>query len=87
MEQQLDRNFPKNCLVAQENLEETNKMVLEAVEVICEQAKYTGSENAVKAAETLRAHVEEALVPSNKETAEFYGKTAEELNKLFAVLG
>lgn len=86
MEQQLDLGFPKKCMEARENLEETNKMVIQAMEVLVEQAKYIGSEKGIKGVEALNSHVQENLVPSNKETAEFYGQTGEEAQRLIAAL-
>lgn len=86
MEQQLDLDMPKKCQMAQENLESIAKDSLAAIEVLKEEAKYTGSEKTIQAVNALAAHIEGNIIPSYKETAEFYGNTGEELQSLFSVL-
>jgi len=86
MEQLLDLDLPKKCFQAEENLEEAVKLAQQAIEGLEEQAKYIGSEKINNAVNALKEQVEEKLVPSYKETAEFYNKTGEELNRLFAAL-
>lgn len=86
MEQVLDLDLPKKCSAAEENLSETTKLAGQAIEVLQEQAKYIGSERVINAVNLLANHVEEKLVPSYKETAEFYKQTGEESDTLFGRL-
>ena len=86
MEQQFDLDMPKKCQVAEENLRNGIKEALGAIEVLTEEAKYTGSAKTINAVKALETHVQEVLVASYNETAEFYGKTAQELGRLLAAL-
>lgn len=86
MEQQLNLDLPKKFMECKENIEDYVKVLNEAVEVVVEEAKLSGSQKAIDSALAVQTNVMEALIPSNKETAENYEAAAEELSRLFAVL-
>lgn len=86
MEQQFDLDMPRKCMENAENIEETNKKVREALEVIMEEAKYSGSAQLIASAEVLYNNATEAYLPSQEETKKNYEEAAEELQRMFAAL-
>ncbi len=86
MEQQLNLDLPKQFMECSENLEQYVKDVQEAVEIILEECKNSGSQKLINGAQVVYNNAMEAVIPSNKETAENYQAASEELTRLFSAL-
>lgn len=86
MEQQLSLDLPKKFRECAENIQDYNKKVQEAVEIVLEECKLSGSQKLIDGANAVYTNATECIIPSNKETAENYEAAAEELDKLFAAL-
>lgn len=86
MEQELSLDLPKKFMECNDNINEYVKVVQECVEVILEECKNSGSQKLINGAQGVYDDAMEALIPSNKETAENYVKAAEELSNLLVAL-
>ena len=86
MEQNLNLDLPKKFAECEENINDHVKLVEETVNVILEECKLSGSQKLINCAQAVFDNAMNALIPSNKETAENYVAAAEELNRLFSAL-
>lgn len=86
MEQQLNLDLPKKFMECNDNIQEYIKKVENAVEVIKEECKLSGSQKLINGAEAVYTNAMESIIPSNKETAENYVAASEELSRLLAAL-
>lgn len=86
MEQQLNLDLPKQFMECNDNIQDYVKEVQEAVEVILEECKLSGSQKLINGAQAVYNNAMESIIPSNKETAENYVAASEELSRLYAAL-
>lgn len=86
MEQQLNLDLPKKFMECKENIDEQIKATQAAIEIILEEAKFSGAQKVIDAAQAVYNNAVEALIPSNQETAKNYEEASEELQRLFAAI-